>query len=173
MKWMKFVILIALFLSSCDCKPSEVVDENSIRLPGQTRPINYDVELNVHVHNGTRTYNGKVNIKIAVDVATDVITLHNKGLDVSQVTVTAMNNDELPNTIALDASRDFLFVNVDRQLVVGEEYSLEILFNGLTSTSMAGFYQMKYVDEKTKEIKCVISSVLRPIDYDNFVIVGF
>jgi aminopeptidase N len=156
MKWWQCVILIVLYSSSCDCKPSDknsAFDENSIRLPGHTRPINYDVELTVHVHNGTRTYSGKVNIKIAVDVATDVITLHNKGLDVIRVTVTAMNNDELLNTIALDSSREFLFVNVDRQLIVGSEYSLEIWFDGLISMGKSGFYRMEYRNIESNEIR--------------------
>jgi aminopeptidase N len=157
MKWLKFVILIALYFSSgSDCKPSEkmsTVDENSIRLPSHTRPINYDVELTLHIHNGTKTYSGKVNIKIAVDVATDVITLHNKGLDVSRVALTAMTNDELQNTIALDASKDFLLVNVERQLIVGAEYSLEIWFDGLISTGMSGFYTMQYSDIENGEIR--------------------
>lgn len=156
MKWLKFVILIALYSSSNDCKPSEkqsLLDEDSIRLPSHTRPINYDVELVVHVHNGTRTYSGKVNIKIAVDVATDVITLHNKGLDVSRVTVTAMNNDELQNSMTLDASRDFLFVNVDRQLIAGAEYSLEIWFDGLISMGKSGFYRMQYNNIENDEIR--------------------
>lgn len=159
MKWQKFVILIALYIGSSDCKPSEKVkvstfDENSIRLPGHTRPINYDVELTVNVHNGTRTYSGKVKIKIAVDVATDVITLHNQGLDVSRVTVTAMNNDELPNSIALDAPREFLIVSlIDRQLIVGAEYSLEISFDGLISTGKSGFYRMEYKNIASDEIR--------------------
>lgn len=156
MKWLKFVILIVLYTKSSHCKPSEKVstfNENSIRLPGHTRPINYDVDLIVNVFNGTRTYSGKVNIKIAVDVATDVITLHNKGLNISQVTLTAMNNDELLNSIALDASRDFLMVKVDRQLVVGDEYSLEISFDGLLSTGKSGFYRMEYRNVESDEIR--------------------
>jgi aminopeptidase N len=158
MKWLMFVILTALSFG-VDCKPSvdsenfAVLEENSIRLPEHTRPTNYDIELRVNIHNGTTPYSGKVIIKIAVDIETDVITLHNKGLSVSRVTVTDKFNDELQNTIAFDATKDFLFINVDRLLTVGDEYSLEILFDGVISQTTNGFYRTSYRNIATDEIR--------------------
>jgi hypothetical protein len=146
------VFLIVLYLSGCSCKPAKQADETSIRLPGHTRPLNYDVNLAVHVFNGTREYSGKVKIQIACVVATDVITLHNKGLQISRVTVTDKNNFELHESIAFDASRDFLFVNLERQLIVGDEYSLEISFDGFISMGQSGFYRMEYKNVESGEV---------------------
>lgn len=120
-------------------KQHDFEGNSSIRFPGNTQPLNYDVQLTVHVHNGTREYSGKVAIKIVCNEATDVITLHNKDLTISKASVTAMNKDELQNSIAFDTSRDFLLVNLNRQLTVGDEYSLEISFEGLFSMEANGF----------------------------------
>lgn len=150
---LKFVVLIVLNLSGSFCNPHEKAEVDSIRLPGHTRPINYHVDLTMHVHNGTRVYGGNVKIKIVCDVATDVITLHNKGLNISIFAVKAMNNEELAKSITLDASRDFLFVNLDRQLTVGDEYFLYIFFDGLLSMGKSGFYRMDYKNVESGETK--------------------
>ena len=71
-------------------------------------------------------------IKITVDVATDIITLYNKGLKVLDMKVTDRNNDELEKTVKMNKAKDFLIINVERLLNVGDEYTytLEISFNG-------------------------------------------
>lgn len=159
MKWLKLVILIALVLSELDCKPHvgnesfADIEGDSIRLPGHTRPINYDVELNVNVHNGSTPYSGKVTIRITVDTATDVITLHNKGLLLTQVKVLDANNEELQNTVELDTVKDFLKIKVDSALTVGNEYTLEISFNGVISMDSNGFYRMSYRNIETNEMR--------------------
>lgn len=156
MKWFKFVIFIAAIIN-VDCKPDTenfvALDDGSIRLPNHTRPINYDIELSVNIHNGTRSYSGRANINIAVDIATDVIALHNKGLNIGQVRVIDTNDEELTSTIEHDAARDFLIVKVERLLTVGDEYSVEILFNGMISQSTSGFYRMSYRNIESKEIR--------------------
>jgi aminopeptidase N len=155
MKWLKFVILIvASSAVISECKPrSALDDESSIRLPTNTRPENYDIELNVNIHDGNRAYNGKVKISIVVDAATNVITLHNKGLIITQARITDENDDELQSTLEFDEARDFLHVVVESVLVVGAKYSLEISFNGAISEGTNGFYQMSYRDVESDEIK--------------------
>lgn len=156
--WFKCVVLLALCLN-LDCKPHSggenvvELDEDSIRLPGNTRPINYDIELDVNVHDGSTPYEGKVIIKIAVDVATDVITLHNKGLSVTRVKVIDLNSEEIANTHELDQARDFLNINVDGLLTVGSEYFLEISFSGEIAQATSGFYRMSYGNVKSNEIR--------------------
>lgn len=158
MKWLKFVIFVS-FCLHVNCKPqveikgSESFDDDSIRLPGHTRPINYSVELNVNIHNGTLLYSGRVGIKIAVDVATDFITLHSKALSVSQVLVTDSNDDVLMSAIQLDTARDFLIINVDEPLIVGDEYYLDIPFEGVVSTGLNGLYRISYKNDITNETR--------------------
>lgn len=159
MKCSNFVILIALYLSLSDCKPhasgllGAAFDDESIRLPGETRPISYDVELNVNIHNGSTPYNGRVAIRIAVDIATDVITLHNKGLVVEEVRVVDKDNEVLQNSFGLDAMRDFMTINVERLLIAGDEYIVEIDFHGFISMGTTGFYRMSYTNVETDEIR--------------------
>lgn len=151
MNWLKSLVIFAVFLSGIDCLPTKQdFVEDSIRLPGHTRPLHYDVDLTFHVHNGTRNYSGKVIIKIICDLPTDVITLHNKGLTISKVLV---NGEELTNSITLDKSKDFLFINLERQLTVGNEYSVEIWFEGLISLGQSGLYRTEYTNVESGEIR--------------------
>lgn len=151
------MILIALCLNGFDCKPyidGAESDGESIRLPGNTRPVNYDIELNVGVHDGSTSYTGKVRITIAIDVASDVITLHSKGLTVIEVKVLDKASELVGNTHVLDPALDFLIVTVERLLAVGDEYILEISFTGdITETSTSGFYRMSYRDVETNEMR--------------------
>lgn len=153
MKLFEFVIAITLCLLIDGKKQSFSLDDDSIRLPGHTRPINYDIDLTVNIHNGSTPYSAKVLIRIAVDIATDVITLHNKGLSITQLTVTDKNNDEVMSTIELDSARDFLFINLESHLTVGDEYFLDISFVGEVSQGTSGFYRMSYTNVATNEIR--------------------
>lgn len=153
MKWLKCLIFLAFCMIGFECKPHgeseaafDLEDEDSFRLPGHTRPLNYDVELNVNVHNGSTGYTGRVTIKIAVDFETNVITLHNKGLNVIVAKVFNNANEELQNTVELDATKDFLKINLDSGLVVGDEYTLDISFSGNIALSTVGFYRISYTD---------------------------
>ena len=156
MKWFKFVIFIAFNLSGFGCFPPSGVakfDEDSFRLPGHTRPINYDIELAFNIHNGSLPYVGKVVITIVVDVATDVITLHNKGLTVAEVKVIDKDKELLGNDFVVETARDFLFVNVDKTLNVGDNYTLEISFNGRISTANNGIFRTSYRNVESNEIR--------------------
>lgn len=130
-----------------------VCAQASIRLPANTRPLNYNIELNVNIHNGTLPYEAKVEIKIAVDIAANAITLHNKGLIVTTARVIDKNGEDSFVSFSLDAERDFIFINVDKALIVGDEYTLEISFKGSIATSSAGFYRMSYTDVASNEIR--------------------
>lgn len=158
MKWINFVILIVLFWRCSDCRPhdsgsfSTVFDNKSIRLFGQTRPINYDVELSVNFHNESTPYNGKVAIRIVVVEATDVIILHNKGLVVERLRVVDKKGEELLNSFDIDTTRDCMSINVERLLIVDEEYIIEIDFNGFISMNTTGFYKMGYRNVETGKI---------------------
>lgn len=154
MKWLVLLTVTSLWLAAAG-KPqsNEALDDESIRLPGHTRPVNYDVNLTVNIHNGSTPYSARVLIKIAVDIATDVITLHNKGLSVIQLTVTDKNNDEVRSTIELDSARDFLFIRLESLLTVGDEYSVDISFSGAISQGVSGFYKMSYTSVDTDEIR--------------------
>lgn len=145
--WFKFAVLIAVGFSA------GAVAQESIRLPGHTRPLHYDIELNVNIHNGSLPYVAKVVIKIAVDVSTDVITLHNKGLPVTGVKVIDKTGEDSYDRLSRDISRDFLFITVDKALIVGDEYTLEVSFNGNIATSNTGFYRMSYRKTETNEIR--------------------
>jgi aminopeptidase N len=162
MKWYKFLILIVvLHMQHFDAAPfaenesiADLDDEDSIRLPASTRPINYDIELSVNIQDFA-PYTGTVTITIIVDEATDVITLHSKALQVKTVNVLDSLSEEIPSTYVLDATKDFLIVTIGgRSLIVGDKYTLEISFEGsISSTTQLGFYRTSYRDIVTNETR--------------------
>lgn len=160
MKWLKFTIfLVALHIRNFDGAPfvesesSTDLDEDSIRLPNSTRPINYDIELSVNVHE-FEPYTGSVTITIVVDEATDVIVLHSKGLQVETVRVRNEEEKEMPSSHQLDLTKDFLIVTIeDSPLIVASKYTLEISFKGSFSSTQSGFYRTSYRDVVSSETR--------------------
>lgn len=147
MKCLYIVILITLCCNSSNC--SRVGHANfsglsSSKLPHETRPINYIVTLNVNIHNGSLPFDGRVMVRVVADVATDVITLNSRGLSVKEARVFDEDDSEMQRGFELDTERDFIYINVDRPLTVGDEYLVQISYNGFISTSKNGFHRVAY-----------------------------
>jgi Peptidase M1 N-terminal domain len=160
MKCFELVILVIVMHIRCfdsapfvESESSTDLDEASIRLPANTRPINYDIELSVNIQD-FEPYTGSVTITIVVDEATDVITLHSKSLQVQTVKVLNEAREEIPCSHSLDATKDFLLVTIeDASLVVGAKYVLEISFSGYISSAQSGFYRTSYRDIASDETR--------------------
>lgn len=148
MKCLYIVILITLCCnSSSNCSRVGHVNFSGLsssKLPHETRPINYIVTLNVNIHNGSLPFDGRVMVRVVADVATDVITLNSKGISVKEARVFNKDDSEVQRGFELDAETDSIHIYVDRPLTVGDEYLVEISYNGFISTSKNGFHRVAY-----------------------------
>ncbi|KAJ6646807.1 Aminopeptidase N, partial [Pseudolycoriella hygida] len=148
MRWTTGAVFAALVLiAAIRAAPVTLEDDEDdpSRLPKTSKPIRYDISLTTNVHNGERAFSGSVIIDIEITRDTDVITLHNNGLTPISVRLYGNDVDDIPHLTSSDPSRSFFFITTQgRTLLVGELYSIEIIYSGLLQTSMSGFYLSSY-----------------------------
>ncbi|XP_054081471.1 aminopeptidase N-like [Zeugodacus cucurbitae] len=134
--------------------PRAVLD---YRLPNATEPVHYDVELTTSVHNGTKSFQGTVNIVIKVVEDTKAIVLHKRQIDILKATI--LNTDVASAvvqtlTVAFEDEREFLTLTPASQNVVfnkGSNWNLTISYAGELRTDNGGFYLSTYTDLLGKE----------------------
>jgi aminopeptidase N len=121
----------------------------SYRLPNETYPLRYDIELTTRIDQAIFTFTGRVQILLHVKEATNSITLHSKMNRIISTTLLD-NNENIINTLPpqLDPITEFLVVNVvGLPLVAGANFTLAIVYDGeLRSAQEAeGFYRSSYL----------------------------
>lgn len=122
----------------------------SYRLPNNTRPISYDVDLTTHIHTQTDfNFTGKVAIRISVIESSNTITLHQRQLTIGayDLTLASAPQTKIPlNDVSYNAETEFLsFTLTTGNLVVNSEYILTISYSGILRTDQAGFYRSSYI----------------------------
>jgi aminopeptidase N len=120
----------------------------SYRLPNDTIPIRYDIQLTTRVDEGNFDFTGNVKINLRIVTQTNTITIHSKQLTILST--------ELRNSVGgvigtqpatLDPVTEFLTVQtLVGQLAAGQEYVLEINYNGILRQDDQGFYRSSYVN---------------------------
>lgn len=123
-------------------------DTVSYRLPNNTRPESYVINLNFgDFHNSDDiTFMGQVAITIRVLEKTDTITLHS-AVEVSQdsdVLLRDSSNIEIPTTIELDGAPEFLIIHTSETLLKNETVHLTISYQGTIGASISGIYRGSY-----------------------------
>lgn len=138
-------IILAIF--SLSCVPFSVVADEvkSLRLPRTSIPLSYDLSLNTKVHVNQRGFSGNVKISIEITETTNLITLHNRGLTVKSVNLTAEDKSEILQTHRFDVENDFMIIEVGSgELLAGEKVSVEIVYSGYLQLDSTGFYRSSY-----------------------------
>jgi len=149
MWWLKCSVILVTVIS-VSAAPTPFADELSeLRLPGTSVPSSYELSLTTNVHRGLLAYTGNVKIRITITAATNIITLHNSGLVISQVILSDEFGAEIANTYATDSDKSFLNVQVESELAAESELTLDINFSGNLKTGTAGFYRSSYVVDGT------------------------
>lgn len=115
------------------------------RLPNNTRPISYDVEMTTHVHTHTDLgYSGQVSVRFVVLEASRTITLHQRQLTIGTTSLVLANNPNQPIQLTANeynSVNEFLTVTLAMtDLVVNSEYILTIAYNGTHRTDKGFFY---------------------------------
>ncbi|XP_036342048.1 LOW QUALITY PROTEIN: aminopeptidase N-like [Rhagoletis pomonella] len=127
--------------------------DGNYRLPNNTEPIHYDIELTTNVHNGTRNFTGKVQILITATEDTRTIVVHARQLEGFQATIKKCkqaNAIEYELSWSYESEREFLSltpVNASLSLNKDTNWTLTIAYNGQLRTDAGGFHRLSYTDE--------------------------
>nr|CAD7423007.1 unnamed protein product [Timema monikensis] len=125
------------------------VKEQDYRLPRDIVPYYYVVKLTSDLDGDTFTYDGSVDITLNVSVDTSQIILHANDLEIINTRLRKVEDEECIVITAtnLDTLRDFYYIQLEENLVAGEQYILSIVFQGHHREDMYGFYRSYYYNE--------------------------
>ncbi|XP_017058620.1 aminopeptidase N [Drosophila ficusphila] len=127
-------------------------DEDNYRLPNETVPVHYDVNLSTNVHTGDTVFNGTVAITLNVTAATSEIVVHARQLEnytasIIQVGVEGAVAQELDHSY--EAAREFLtFSRTGVTFPADTTWILTINYQGHLRTDNGGFYLSTFTDEE-------------------------
>lgn len=131
------------------------VDGYAYRLPNSTKPEAYVVDLTTNIHNSVFDFVGTVAIDIVVLQPTPVITLHQRQLTISFITLESfpLTGATIPlSPHTYDPISEFVSIPLESgTLTVNGRYRLIITYTGTLRTDEAGFYRSSYVaDDGTR-----------------------
>lgn len=144
---------------------------NVFRLPNDTEPLSYTLSVKpiIILEKNLFAFNGNVTIRIRAKTSTKELTLNAVDLEINKIVVT---DEKTPsNSISLAgynlvANNEQLKIRFEEPgLIVGQNYSVQILYSGSLRNDMTGFYKSSYLDKETNKTKyvlhCAISLVLK------------
>ena len=119
----------------------------NLRLPNDTIPLNYRLSLDTNIHEGNENYTGVVEIMIQCVNKTKKIVLHSRSLKINEV---YLDNEKLGNYSVGDET-DFLTIELVKELVENQTYSLRISFDGVHASGVSGWYKGSYLNVEKNE----------------------
>lgn len=142
-------------------------DVETFRLPNNTRPIRYDIQLTTDIHRAEFNFSGVVRILIEALENTSEITLHYRQITID--TVNLWSSAETPVllegniTPALDERLEFIRIPTAEELVAHEHYIVEVEYNGILREDNFGFLRASYRDSDG-ETRWLATTQFQPTD---------
>lgn len=136
------IFSLSLISVICFIIPSTYAAE-TFRLPNNTRPETYLINLEFNDFESNLRFTGESFIKIYVVEETNTITLHNAVNIESVVLCTSLNSNcdkiEIVNT-SVDVEREFFHITTAQNLMADNSYYLNFKFNGTIFTMTSNFF---------------------------------
>lgn len=124
---------------------------SSYRLPRDTQPFAYGLRLAPKYDKGSDlyTFGGQVEIFILVNSITPNVTLNAKDIQINSVAITELKTqkDLEVDSYEIDNDAEILKIYAASNLLVGRQYQVKIVFQGLLRTDMTGFYKSVYKED--------------------------
>ena len=171
MKILSAIILLIFVLvkSSSSFSGIEVPynETESFRLPTDTRPIHYYIQLTTDIDKGIFNFSGVVQITIEALEDTSEITLHYRQITIDNINLWSAGESPvlLEENIAFtqDERLEFLRIPTSEALVTDERYIVEISYNGILRDDNFGFIRASYRDTEG-EIHWLATTQFQPTD---------
>ncbi|XP_017873368.1 PREDICTED: aminopeptidase N [Drosophila arizonae] len=126
-------------------------DEQTYRLPNNTEPLEYNIDLTTNVHDGTTEFQGTVTITVKVLETSSDIVVHARQLAILGATIRksdAAESTAVALDIVEDKEREFLHLSA-LGLTFEEDsiWLVTIKYTGNLRLDNGGFYLSRYTDE--------------------------
>ena len=123
-----------------------------VRLPSSLEPLYYDLELQPFMYSDNPdefSFRGYVSVVVLCRQATDNVTLHINKLSVLEGSLTfsaqsPASSDPAVTSWEEDKERQFLVIHLDREMRVGERYTVALNFTGPLKDDLHGLYLSSY-----------------------------
>ncbi|XP_050072635.1 aminopeptidase N-like [Anopheles maculipalpis] len=137
-------------------------DLSSYRLPNDTIPESYTLELSSNVHEQNFSYTGTVVIRVRVLQTTRSIVLHSLRSTLVQIEVRNSNQLNVPIVaIEQDADLETLTIRTGTELLAGI-YQLTVRFENTLRSDVGGFYWTSY--SVGNEVRYAAVTQFQPVD---------
>ena len=117
-------------------------------------PYLYEIEIKPYIgiefNERSFTFDGKTNIHFNCVRPTDKIIFHINDLRIKNLVLKNTNGDAQAQSIKFDKMKHFVIVEVKKKCLAGQNYSIEIDYEGKISDNLSGFYKSSYLDENFK-----------------------
>jgi len=132
MEFLKLLINIGLIIvtSTVFCTDDNL--EISYRLPNNTVPLHYTINLTPYLEDGNFTFYGESNISIKIHHSSTKISLHSRELKINETATTLLKNESIiykPTEHIYNDETNILTLNFDDALSPGP-YTLNMKFAG-------------------------------------------
>ncbi len=114
-------------------------------LPRSVLPIHYD--LNIEPNHDSNQFLGTITVQLNVTESTNIIKIHSYLLTVNDPKVTDSNNQSLGViSFTYDQQKQYHTIELNNQIIVGNDYYLTLSFNGSLIGKIIGFYKSVYTN---------------------------
>lgn len=123
------------------------------RLPNNTLPLHYDINLRTNIHRSDFVFDGRVQIHIKVLEDTDTITLQYRQLIIRNVNILDVNGTVIQQNVPFTMTHplEFLDISSSTPLTIDDELIVDILYTGILRSDGAGFIRSSYVNSDTSD----------------------
>lgn len=143
------------FVVASDHNLRESANKVSYRLPNNTKPESYDIELITNIDKNEFIFLGLVTINLIVLESSSEIKLHARKLAIKSVKLTTKNGHSIDlKPFTYDTTTEFLTIPAEVVLEQNSKYILTIEYVGKLREEHYGFYRSSYVNSQgeTKQV---------------------
>jgi len=151
MEFLKLLLNIGLILTTSTVFCIDDI-ETDYRLPNNTIPVHYKINLTPYLEEGNFTFYGESNVKIEIRVASSKISLHSKELKINETATTLIKDHGTiytPIEHIYNDETNTLTLNFENALS-SDLYTLNMKFAGNLSEveTKKGFLKIPYTDKE-------------------------
>lgn len=148
--WLLKIAVLSVWMiitSANEIKVSPTDETTSYRLPKNSIPLKYDIDLTTNIHKNVFEFTGNVKIHVKLLENSTSITLHYHKIEITKMDIFLPS---LPVPIILNAaydlieSHDFLIIKLPRIYEANTEFLIDIYYLGELRDDSSGFYRGDY-----------------------------
>lgn len=135
--------------------PYIVNPPTTYRLPNDSFPLEYSLEIKTDIDEGKPEFSGRAMIKIQMRVQSQEIVIHSKQQNILKIDLYDQDvivRDEANLTFYPIVSHDFLVIDLRRPKRVNEQFWLDIHYESVLRDGGEGFYRGSYVNEQNQTV---------------------